>query len=263
MTKMSFIGSGMNGSSLAWMILSQKLLPVLLIRGYVGGSAIIASPGYIRRTYKDLVLHNILYITLEFVITGNWQPSDWFSVDVDGVSSVRWSLASKITPSSGVTCGAGTSSPGFNGFIIGRVFHKASSVTVTINFSVAQVGSSSNGPTVGVRDVTVLQKYAQNGDSQGFYITTSDSTIISNTGCNKGNFPTGNIMAPCQVCPSSICGVCIGLGGNDCMKSKLTGSFYSTGFSNCMSGCMFCTGPSASDCVQCTISYTLDTGQYL
>ena len=118
--------------------------------GYIGGSAIVSSPGYIKRTYKNLVPHDILYITFEFVITGNWQSSDWFSVDVNGVSSVQWSLASKIIPSSGVTCG-GTSSPGFNSFIVGKIFHKASSVTITINFSVAQVGSSSNGPTIGVR----------------------------------------------------------------------------------------------------------------
>ena len=178
---------------------------------------------------------------------------------MDGVSSVQWSLASKITPSSGVTCG-GTSSPGFRGFIIGRVFHKASSVTVTINFSVAQVGSSSNGPTVGVRDVTVLQKYAQNGDSQGFYIISSDSTIINYTGCNKGSFPTGNIIVPCQACPISMCSICIGNGGIGCMKSINRGSYFDgANFYSCSTGCVFCIGPNAKDCVQCDFSHTLDT----
>ena len=225
--------------------------------GYIGGSAIIASPGYIKRTYNDLVLHDILYITLEFVIVGNWQPPDWFSINVDGVSSVQWSLASKITSSSGVNCGT-TPSPGFHGFIQGTIFHKASSVTIAINFSVSQVGSNSNGPIIGVRDVTILQKYSQGGDFQGIYVITSDNTVPNRSGCNKRSFLNNN-GGICQSCPSSTCDVCTGLGGQDCMKSTDLGTYFDgTNFYSCTSGCVFCTGPTANDCVQCDFGYVLD-----
>ena len=169
----------------------------------------------------------------------------------DGVSP------QKITSSSGVTCG-GTSSPGFNGFIIGRIFHKASSVTITINFSAAQVGSSSNGPAIGVRDVTVLQRYIQTGDSPGFYVVTSDNTVPSNTGCNKGNFLANNGI--CRPCFNSMCNICIGNRGTDCMKSILLRSYFDgTGFYVCFIGCTFCTGPNVNDCIQCNPSLILDT----
>ena len=225
--------------------------------GYIGGSAIIASPGYIRRTYNDLVPHDILYITLEFVITGNWQPSDWFSVDVDGVPSVQWSLASKIIPLSSVTCG-GTSSPGFRGFIQGTIFHKASSVTIAINFSVSQVESNPNGPTIGVRDVTILQKYTQGGDSQGIYVITSDNTVPNRSGCNKRSFLNNN-GGICQSCPSSTCDICTGLGGQYCMNPIDWKKYFDgTDFYSCTSRCIVCTGPTANDCLQCDSGYFLD-----
>ena len=105
-TKVSLLCLRMNGGSFGFDSSLPKIFTCNSNGGYIGGPTIIASPGYIKRTYKDLVPHDILYITLEFVIAGDWQPSDWFSVDVDGVPSVQWSLASKITSSLTFTCGA-------------------------------------------------------------------------------------------------------------------------------------------------------------
>ena len=148
-------------------------------------------------------------------------------------------------------------SPGFNGIIAGKIFHKADSVTISINFSVAKAGSSSNGPTIGVRDVTVLQKYAHNDDFEGLYITTSDITILKHTGCDRGKFLAAG--GSCQSCPTSICDNCVGLGGNNCIKANWAKYFDGNSFSSCVSGCSVCTGPNANDCVQCDSSLILDT----
>ena len=227
------------------------------MKGNVGGLAIVTSPGYIKKTFKNLVPHNILFLTLQFTLTGDWQPSDWFSVSVDGVSSIQWSLSSKITSSSGVTCKS-SSSPAFRSFVIGKIFHTADSVTLTINFSVAHVGSGPNSPTIGIRDVTILQKYSQPGDSQGFYVTVPGNTVPSSTGCNEYSYkPT--LGASCQSCSSSTCYICSGLGGNNCLRSNWASYFDGTDFSSCAPKCTFCTGPNANDCVQCDDSYTLDT----
>ena len=206
-----------------------------------------------RRIYKNLVPHNIIYISFEFVLTGGWQPSDWFAVDLDGVSSIRWTPASQALFTPAVHCGS--LSPGLNSYLIGKAFHTADSITVTVSFSVT-LASVLNNPAVGIRDVTLIEKFSQPGDSQGFYLSLPNSAGPNSTHCGKGQYFVP--PASCPACSTATCGLCTGFGNTDCLRSAWATYSDGNGFSSCASNCMFCKGPNANDCIQCNPPFTLD-----
>ena len=221
---------------------------------YLGGS--IISTGYLKRTYKNLVPHDTLYVSINFILTGNWQSSDWFSVDVDGVSSTRWSLAPAVPFDSTITCGSLHS--GLTNSIIGIVLHHRKSVTITINFSTTQ-GSGLNSPVFGIRDVTLREVYNQPGESNGFYLTLTNSAVPDITYCNSDSYlATNSGYSSCQLCPTNRCDRCTGTQGTNCIRQAWASSYNGVSFSPCATNCMLCTGPGANDCVQRQKFYVLD-----
>ena len=221
----------------------------------MGGQNIIMSSGYMKRTFKNLAPHDILYVSFQYVVSGDWQPNDYFSVDIDGIYSTSWKLGSKLKSITVSPC-AGWSTMTIRSYVVGKVFHSVGSVTLTIRFSVTNVNVA-NIPSIGIRDVIVLARFRQPEDTQGLYVTIQDSAIPNTTKCNLNRyFPTPT--SSCTTCSITNCGRCIGLGDSNCMGPSWATFYTGSGYSSCAANCAFCTGPTASDCLQCSSGYTLD-----
>ena len=190
-------------------------------------------------------------MSVVFVLAGNWQSLDWISVDIDGVPSNKYNLAPIIPASSTIQCGSSTR--GFYKTIVGKVFHKDDSVTITINFSVTQ-GSTSNIPCFGIRDVTFRELYHQSSDSQGFDIVQMVSSVPD---CIAG-FYMDVTVGFCQPCAINGCSFCVGIQGQDCIRPGWASYYNGVSFSQCTTGCMLCTGLGTTDCVQCDSTHVLD-----
>ena len=220
----------------------------------LGGSGITISPGFMRRTYINLAPHDILYVTIQFLLSGTWQSSDWFYIDIDGVSSRKWSLGPQITTIHNKQC---LGVPSLLKFVIGKVFHTASHVTLTVYFSVKQ-GASSGIPSIGLHDVAIISKYRQEGDAQGFNLNIADSTLPDGTECDENQYSLGPNLG-CTSCSSTFCDICTGIKSVECYRPGW-GTYYNSAgrFSSCYPKCAFCTGPEPNACLQCLTSYVLD-----
>ena len=221
----------------------------------MGGEGIIISSGYMKRTFKNLVPHDILYISFNYALNGEWQPNDYFSVDVDGVSSTSWRLGPTLQTTTGIQC-SGSSTNTLVSYVVGKVFHTVGSVTVTINFSVTNVNVA-NIPSIAIRDVQLLARYRQSGDTQGLYVTIQDNSLPDSTKCNPNQY----LLMPslsCTSCSTTNCGICIGIGDLNCIGSSWAKVYTGSGYSSCAANCAFCASSTATDCFQCNPPYTLD-----
>ena len=221
----------------------------------MGGVGVTISSLYMKRTFKNLVPHNILYVSFEYVLSGDWQPNDSFSVDVDGNSSISWKLAPQVKIATNSQC-VGISSKSLNSFVVGKVFHTVGNVTVTVKFSVTNVNVAVM-PSIGIRDMTILARNSQPSDVEGFYVTIQDNTVQNTTKCSQHQY----LLAPtstCTPCTTPNCNLCIGLGDTNCLKSKWATFYTGSGYSSCVANCAFCASSTATDCFQCNPPYTLD-----
>ena len=224
---------------------------------YLGGPGVAISSGYMRRTFKNLVPHDILYISFEFVLSGDWQPYDSFSVDVDGVSSVSWSLGPQIKSMATTQC-QGMISKSLDSYVIGKVFHTVGRVTVTIHFSISKTANAIM-PSIAIRDLTVVARYRQAGDMEGFYVTIEDSTLQNSTKCSRNHYlPDGTFPLVCTGCTTTYCDICNGIGDVNCARPGWATFYSGSGYSKCTTNCDFCIDPTANGCVQCSQGYVLD-----
>ena len=219
----------------------------------MGGSGIVISSGYMKKTFINLAPHDILYISFQFVLSGDWQPNDSFSVDIDGVSSTSWSLGPQITSMADKDC-EDMHSKSLVSYVIGKVLHTVGRVTATIHFSISETTGATK-PSIRIRDFTVMARYSQPGDMEGFYVTIGDNTLQSSTKCNPFNYRSGS---SCKPCTTTNCGLCNGVGDVNCARSDWATFHSGSGYSQCTVNCAFCIDSTDNSCVQCYEGYVLD-----
>ena len=211
------------------------------------------SSGYMKKTYMNLVPHDILYMSFDFFLSGVWQPYDSFSVDIDGVSSISWSLGPQITSMASKTC-PGMLSKSFFSSVIGKVFHAVGRVTATIHFSVSETAGTTH-PSISIRNFVLMARQSQPDDKEGFYVTIQDNTVQNSTKCNARNYLSASVCTPCT---TTNCELCNGVGDVNCVRAGWATFDSGSGYSKCASNCEFCIDSAVNSCVQCWRFYVLD-----
>lgn len=221
---------------------------------YFGGPGIADSVGSLKRTYTNLVPHDIIVFSMIYSLHGNWQTSDSFSVTVGGFSSPVWALGPYINwdPAWDPKCGSANIKT-ITRYALAKVFHSASSMDVLIDFNIG--GSGSPAPSFGIRDVTMTFRNITTGDTEGFMTTFQGASIQNSTTCQGSYYDSGS---GCQQCPPSTCQVCIGTADYQCYRPGWARYFTGTAYASCPANCNLCNGSNNNNCLLCSVGYVLD-----
>ena len=193
------------------------------------------------RTYTGLSSHNIIYFSMLYALNEQWQSEDSLYVVLGGVSSPVWKLGSLITYSM-VDCGP-SNVPTMRRYIIGKVFHSDTSVTLSVHYSFQGGGSIAS---LGIRDVSMTFRTSQPADVQDFKTTFVGAP--NSTPCYEGQYQ--DFPSHCVNCPTSSY-MCTADDSTGYYRPTWGYYFDGTGYSLCSSDCALCTGPAPNNCLRC------------
>ena len=156
---------------------------------YLGGSGLQASTGYMQMLYTGFTTHDIIYFALTICLSGTWQSSDIFSIEIDNKGENTFNIGTYATQHPSGTYGS-SSIPYFITALVGKVFHTSTSVTIKLKWNFQ--GSGTPTPGFGIKDVSMLFGTKTSNDAEGIYVTIADSSIIHTTKCSSGSYLNSN-----------------------------------------------------------------------
>ena len=219
---------------------------------YLGGSGLQGSAGYMQALYTGFTTHDIIYFALTLCLSGTWQSSDTFSIEIDNKGKNTFNIGAYATLHRSGTYGS-SSIPYFITALVGKVFHTSSNVTIKLEWNFQ--GSGTPVPGLGTKDVSMSFGTKTVDDAEGIYVTIQDSSITQTTQCSSGSYlkQPGNVCTGC-----SSCNACYGPLKSQCYRPNFNWSYNGTVIFQCTSPCRACWGTANNQCYVCDTSTVLD-----
>jgi len=214
-----------------------------------GGPGIFPGKTTLSRTYSNLSPHNFVYYAINIIAVDDWQPSDKFSIKIDGITVGTWTPASHMSTYGGSSvCGGASNDLIYT--IIGKKSHTADSLTLKIITDIA-----SSGASIVVYNVVFSFPVGNIVEANSVNICFPAGCLIGTTLIGLNQYLDSSLVP--QSCDLS-CSRCFGSGPSKCFKCKeTTHSFDGISCATCPSNCFQCA--SSTVCTRCLPGFVLDS----
>lgn len=216
------------------------------------GVSTTGAGAYFQRTYKTLPQHNVLFFTATLSVLDNWVVgSDAIKLLFDGAQLDRLQFSQADFPSN--KCGATGSNDLTDVYVVGRIPHFFSTLTLRIVFDSSKLTTQAS---FGIRDISIL---FTNVNSNGLITeacTRSSATLsVNQCPCPKGQYTVDGkfsldstaVGSTCSPCNAN-CASCFGAATSECYECAFGTYYNGVSCVDCYPTCDACTGPGPSKC---------------
>jgi len=219
----------------------------------LGGYQIVSYGGYFQRVFDSLPSHNIIYFRMRFGVIDDWRSGDTINVFFDSTSINPGDLGYDRAYFSSNLCGNSVYKDDDSIFMIGKVFHTASSLTFKVKSNILSAANQ-NSAHFNIRKISLLFANKTSGETEGNCIHAS-YTADKDCGCGQGYYPNPSNPSQCFAC-NAACTDCFGPSANECYACSASGySWDGTKCFKCAANCIDCFGPGANQCLKCSSTY--------